>query len=85
MAELQGAILLISAKRVDSVSSEVAVHTLSNTALLQDMIETNTVLIESVEQLAAEIHMHVCPSAHRPGAGSALSVPKSVTSQVSRL
>ncbi len=70
IAGLQGAILLISAKRADSVSSEVAVHTLSNTALLQDMIEANTVLTESVAQLAAEIHTHVCPSAHRPGTGT---------------
>lgn len=85
IAGLQGAILLISAKRADSVSSEVAVHTLSNTALLQDMIEANTVLIESVEQLAAEIHTHVCPSAHRLGAGPSMSGPKSVTSQASRL
>nr|WP_314144521.1 DUF1003 domain-containing protein [uncultured Rhodococcus sp.] len=66
IAGLQGAILLISAKRADSVSSEVAVHTLSNTALLQEMIEANTILTESVAQLASEIHEHVCPSAARP-------------------
>lgn len=65
IAGLQGAILLISAKRADSVSSEVAVHTLSNTALLQEMIEANTVLTESVARLASEIHEHVCPSAVR--------------------
>ncbi|OZF09446.1 hypothetical protein CH300_01945 [Rhodococcus sp. 15-1154-1] len=62
VAGLQGAILLISAKRADSVSSEVAVHTLSNTATLREMIEANTALTEAVEGLASEIHEHVCPS-----------------------
>lgn len=62
IAGLQGAILLISAKRADSVSSEVAVHTLSNTATLQEMIEANTALTEAVAELASEIHQHVCPS-----------------------
>ncbi|MDI6626533.1 MAG: DUF1003 domain-containing protein [Rhodococcus sp. (in: high G+C Gram-positive bacteria)] len=80
IAGLQGAILLISAKRADSVSSEVAVHTLSNTALLQDMIEANTVLTESAARLAAEIHEHVCPSAQRLGAGTS----RKVTSPVSQ-
>ena len=32
IAGLQGAILLISAKRADSISSEVALHTLDNTS-----------------------------------------------------
>lgn len=62
IAGLQGAILLISAKRADSISSEVAVHTLSNTATLQAMIEANTILTEAVAELASEIHQHVCPS-----------------------
>lgn len=61
IAGLQGAILLISAKRADSVSSEVAVHTLANTMQLHDMIEANTALTATVAQLAAEIHEHVCP------------------------
>jgi len=42
IAGLQGAILLISAKRADSISSEVALHTLGNTARLQELVEANT-------------------------------------------
>ncbi|MDT4891397.1 MAG: hypothetical protein QOE97_432 [Pseudonocardiales bacterium] len=60
IAGLQGAILLISAKRADSVSSEVAVHTLKNTAKLQELIEANTALTQTVSELAREIHAHVC-------------------------
>lgn len=60
IAGLQGAILLISAKRADSVSSEVALHTLANTARLQELIEANTALTTTVAQLAQRIHDHVC-------------------------
>jgi uncharacterized membrane protein len=60
IAGLQGAILLISAKRADSISSEVAVHTLANTTRLQEMIEANTQLTATVAKLATEIHRHVC-------------------------
>ncbi len=60
VAGLQGAILLISAKRADSVSSEVAVHTLENTARLKELIEANTALTETVSKLATQIHAHVC-------------------------
>jgi hypothetical protein len=57
---LQGAILLISAKRADSISSEVAVHTLNNTRKLQELIEANTELTRSVSELSIQIHAHVC-------------------------
>jgi uncharacterized membrane protein len=60
IAGLQGAILLISAKRADSISSEVALHTLGNTARLQELIEANTVLTETVSQLATQIHAQIC-------------------------
>lgn len=60
IAGLQGAILLISAKRADSISSEVALHTLKNTAELQALIEANTALTETVSRLSTEIHAHVC-------------------------
>jgi hypothetical protein len=55
-----GAILLISAKRADSISSEVALHTLANTTKLQELIEANTALTETVSALATQIHAHVC-------------------------
>ncbi|BBH17433.1 hypothetical protein Back2_17200 [Nocardioides baekrokdamisoli] len=60
VAGLQGAILLISAKRADSISSEVAIHTLDNTKQLQELIEANTVLTTTVAELATQIHEHVC-------------------------
>lgn len=60
IAGLQGAILLISAKRADSISSEVALHTLGNTKRLQELIEANTVLTATVSELATQIHAHVC-------------------------
>jgi len=59
IAGLQGAILLISAKRADSISSEVALHTLTNTAKLQELIEANTALTATVAELATQIHERV--------------------------
>lgn len=59
VAGLQGAILLISAKRADSVSSEVAVHTLDNTAHLRELIEANTALTRTVAELTTQIRAHV--------------------------
>ena len=70
IAGLQGAILLISAKRADSISSEVALHTLGNTARLQELVEANTELTQSVARLATQIHAHICaaesPTAVKP-------------------
>ena len=60
IAGLQGAILLISAKRADSISSEVALHTLNNTGQLRQLIEANTALTQTVSELAAQIHEHIC-------------------------
>jgi uncharacterized membrane protein len=60
IAGLQGAILLISAKRADSISSEVAMHTLDNTRHLQDLIEANTALTVTVSELSKQIHAHIC-------------------------
>ncbi|MBJ8347031.1 DUF1003 domain-containing protein [Antrihabitans sp. YC2-6] len=68
MAGLQGAILLISAKRADSISSEVALHTLENTTHLRELIEANTALTENVARLSAEIHAHVCGPGSTAGA-----------------
>jgi len=55
IAGLQGAILLIAAKREDSVSAEVAIHTLTNTARLEEQIRTNTRLLEELTRLAEEL------------------------------
>lgn len=64
LAGMQGAILLISAKRADAISSEVAVHTLDNTNQLRQLIEANTALTETVAELSREIHKHVCIPEH---------------------
>jgi uncharacterized membrane protein len=61
---LQGAILLISAKRADSISSEVGLHTLANSARLQEFMEANTGLTTTVSQLATQIHNHIRAVAH---------------------
>lgn len=63
LAGLQGAILLIAAKRADQVASEVAKHTLDNTdaqaeVLRQhaELLAQNTALTEQVAKLTTEIH-----------------------------
>jgi uncharacterized membrane protein len=71
IAGLQGAILLISAKRADSVSSEVALHTLANTTKLRELIEANTALTETVSALAIQIHAHVCADDPAPNVARA--------------
>jgi uncharacterized membrane protein len=59
LAGLQGAILLIAAKRADSTSSEVAMHTLDNTTRLKQLIEANTHLTQQISDLTAKIHQHM--------------------------
>ena len=49
------AILLIAAKRADQVSSELAVHTYSNTESLRTLIEYNNGLTERIAALTEEI------------------------------
>lgn len=66
LAGLQGAVLLIAAKRADQISAETALHTLRNTeqvmALLQrngDLAERSAQLSVEVERLTRELHAHV--------------------------
>jgi uncharacterized membrane protein len=59
IAGLQGAIFLISAKRADSVSGQVALHTFSNTDKVSELLEANTALTEQVADLAEQIHAHI--------------------------
>jgi uncharacterized membrane protein len=56
LAALQGAILLIAARRSDQISSELAVHD------YQTNLEADS-LIKAVHQLTAEIHAQVVPTA----------------------
>lgn len=55
LAGMQGAVLLIAAKRADQISAETAVHTLENTELLKALIQQNTDLTEEVRRLSADI------------------------------
>ena len=62
MAGVQAAALLIAAKRSDSISSEVAVHTSKNTDDIKTLIQENTELtahVKSNTDLLEEIHLHV--------------------------
>jgi uncharacterized membrane protein len=62
MAGVQAAALLIAAKRADSISSEVALHTANNTDDIKKLIEENTELTGAVKKatdLLEEIHLHV--------------------------
>jgi uncharacterized membrane protein len=62
MAGVQAAALLIAAKRADAISSEVALHTASNTDDIKQLIQENTALTSQVKKntdLLDEIHLHV--------------------------
>ncbi|MGA7835736.1 MAG: DUF1003 domain-containing protein [Acidimicrobiales bacterium] len=62
MAGVQAAALLIAAKRADAISSEVAVHTATNTDDIKLLIQENTVLTQAIKDatdLLDEIHLHV--------------------------
>ena len=59
LAGLQGAVLLIAAKRADQISAETALHTLTNTEKLKDLIEQNTELTRQVQELTATIERHL--------------------------
>jgi uncharacterized membrane protein len=60
LAALQGAILLIAAKRADQISSELALHD------YQTNVEADEI-VKSIHQLTEEIHHQVVPRAE-PGA-----------------
>ena len=62
IAGLQGAILLIAAKRADSIASQQALHHLNISEQLVTMLEANTDLTNTVHQdtaLLREIHKHL--------------------------
>lgn len=52
IAGLQGAILLIAAKRSDQVSSELANHTFDNT-------QTSAEILRRIDILTTEVHTHI--------------------------
>lgn len=53
-AGLQCFVLLIANKRGEQIAAEIAVHTLDNTTLLQQLVEQNTTLTQA-------IHDHLNP------------------------
>jgi uncharacterized membrane protein len=62
MAGVQAAALLIAAKRADSISSEVALHTSTNTDDIKKLVQENTELTAAIKKatdLLDEIHLHV--------------------------
>jgi uncharacterized membrane protein len=70
LAGVQAAALLIAAKRADSISSEIALHTVKNTDDIKVLLGENTALTEEVKKqtdLLEEIHRHL--SSLSPGAG----------------
>ena len=71
LAGVQAAALLIAAKRADSISSEVALHTANNTDDIKTLIQENTDLTSLVKKntdLLEEIHLHVANIGRAVGA-----------------
>jgi predicted GTPase len=82
MAGVQAAALLIAAKRSDSISSEVAVHTSINTDDIKKLIQENTDLtaqVKSNTDLLEEIHLHVANIGLKVGADMGRFPPKEGT------
>jgi uncharacterized membrane protein len=73
LAGVQAAALLIAAKRADSISSEIALHTERNTDDIKALVGENTELTKAVKKntdLLEEIHRHLTTLAPETG-GSA--------------
>jgi uncharacterized membrane protein len=71
LAGVQAAALLIAAKRSDSISSEIALHTERNTDDIKSLIQENTTLTSQVKintDLLDEIHLHVTNIGRKIGA-----------------
>jgi len=71
LAGVQAAALLIAAKRADSISSEIAIHTVNNTDDIKTLVAENTSLTTQVKtntDLLEEIHLHVANIAKQVGA-----------------
>ncbi len=62
MAGLQGAILLISARRQDQIASELAVHDRTILARLDTAVAADLALTEQVAGLSQAIHDHITAS-----------------------
>ena len=60
LAGIQAAALLIAAKRSDGISSEIAIHTETNTEDIKTLLRQNTELTQAVEALTKEVHERIC-------------------------
>jgi uncharacterized membrane protein len=71
LAGVQAAALLIAAKRADAISSEVALHTSTNTDDIKKLITENTAIIAQMKKntdLLEEIHLHLANIGKKIGA-----------------
>lgn len=78
LAGIQAAALLIAAKRADAISSEVAIHTESNTDDIKTLLAENTALTTEVKKntdLLDEIHLHVANIGKKVGADTGRFAP----------
>lgn len=55
LAAMQGAILLIAAKRADQISAELANHTFDNTQTARDLLEQHKLLLEENTALTQQV------------------------------
>lgn len=68
-AAMQGAIILLAAKRADAIASELAMHTHQNTARLVEMNETQLKILRELRALSAAVQSIEGPSAEPPPSG----------------
>jgi uncharacterized membrane protein len=61
-AALQCFVLLIANKRGEQIAAEIAQHTYENTQKLTQLLEENTTLTATVNQLTTDIHTHIMNS-----------------------
>jgi len=59
LAALQGAILLIAAKRADQISSELAKHTFEVDQETLELTKEISLLTKRIDELTAAIHEHI--------------------------
>jgi uncharacterized membrane protein len=69
LAAMQGAILLIAAKRSDQISSELAAHDLEVNERSEQLIQENTDLTRIVKDLTEAIHHLLTTGAAKPQPG----------------
>ncbi|HVA05299.1 MAG TPA: DUF1003 domain-containing protein [Acidimicrobiales bacterium] len=85
LAGVQAAALLIAAKRADSISSEIAIHTEKNTDDIKTLLAENTELTTEVKKntdLLEEIHLHLANISKKVGAEMGNFPPRGVTPPV---